>query len=55
MVSMAILNTLSDFIPHNFVVFDDKDPPWFNKKIRVLIQEKILNLIIVVIIVVTLI
>ena len=36
----TILNILSNFIPHEFVVWDDKDPPWFNKKIRILIQEK---------------
>ena len=36
----TILNILSNFIPHEFVVCDDKDPPWFNKKIRALIQEK---------------
>ena len=36
----TILNILSNFIPHKVVVFHDKDPPWFNKKIRALIQEK---------------
>ena len=36
----TILNILSNFIPHEFVVCDDKDPPWFNKKIGALIQEK---------------
>ena len=36
----TILNILSNFIPHEFVVCDDKDPPWFDKKIRALIQEK---------------
>ena len=36
----TILNILSNFIPHEYVVCDDKDPPWFNKKIRALIQEK---------------
>ena len=35
-----ILNILSGFIPHEFVVCDDKDPPWFTKKIWALIQEK---------------
>ena len=37
------------------VVCDDKDPPWFNKKIRALIQEKMLHLKIIVIIAVILI
>ena len=36
----TILNILSNFIPQEFVVCDDKAPPWFNKKIRALIQEK---------------
>ena len=36
----TILNILSNFIPHEYVVCDDKDSPWFNKKVRALIQEK---------------
>ena len=36
----TILNILSNFIPLESVVCDDKDPLWFNKKIRALIQEK---------------
>ena len=36
----TILNILSNFIPHEFVVCDDKDPPWFNKEIRALIQGR---------------
>ena len=36
----TILNILSNLIPHEFLVYDDKEPPWFNKKIRALIQEK---------------
>ena len=35
----TILNILSYLIPLKFAVYDDKDPPWFNKKIRALIQE----------------
>ena len=38
--NITILNILSNFIPHEFVVCNDKDPPWFNKKITALIQEK---------------
>ena len=33
------LNIFSNFIPHEFVVCDDKDP-WFSKKIRALVQEQ---------------
>ena len=36
----TILNIPSNFISHELVVYDDKDPPWSNKKIRPLIQEK---------------
>ena len=35
----TIRNIFSNFIPHEFAVCDDKIPPWFNKKIRVLIRE----------------
>ena len=38
----TILNILINFIPLLFVVCDDKDPPWFHKEIRALIQEKII-------------
>ena len=31
---------LSYFIPHEIIVCDDKDPTWFNNRIRTLIQEK---------------
>ena len=33
----AILNILSNFIPHETITCDDRDPPWFNKKIKSLI------------------
>ena len=36
----TILNVLSNFIPHETIVCDDKDPPWFNNRINTLIQEK---------------
>ena len=39
-VNSTILNTLSNFIPNESVVCDDKDSAWFNNKIRGLIQEK---------------
>ena len=37
----TILNILSNFIPHEVIVCDDKDPPWFNGKIKSLINEKL--------------
>ena len=36
----TILNILSNFIPHETIVCNDKDPPWFNNRIKTLIQEK---------------
>lgn len=33
-------NFFSEYIPHEFVVCEDKDSIWFNKEIRKLIQEK---------------
>ena len=35
----TILNIMKNFIPHATIVCDDKDPPWFNKRIKSLIQE----------------
>ena len=35
-----IYNILSNFIPHQTITIDDKDPPWFNTKIKSLLQEK---------------
>ena len=39
-LNKTVLNILSNFIPHELIACDDKDPPWFNTKIK-LIQEKI--------------
>ena len=39
--SKTVMNILSNFIPHELIVCDDKDPPWFNTKIKSLIHEKI--------------
>ena len=36
----TIKNILSNCIPHERITCDDKDPPWFNKNIKQLIQEK---------------
>ena len=35
----TILNILSNFILHKVIIYDDKDPPWLNKK-KGLIHEK---------------
>ena len=36
----TVLNILSNFIPHETIVCDGKDPPWFNNKMKALIQAK---------------
>ena len=36
----TLINIFSNFIPHEIIVCDDKDPPWFNNRIKTLIQEK---------------
>ena len=40
-LTKAILNIMSDFIPYEIVTIDDKDPPWINNKIKSLIRNKI--------------
>ena len=35
------MNIFSNFILHELIEFDDKDPLWFNTKIKSLIHEKI--------------
>ena len=39
-LNKTILNILSNFIPHDALTNDDKDPSWFTKKIKNIIQEK---------------
>ena len=36
----TIKNVLSNYIPHETITCDDKDPPWFNKNIKQLIQDR---------------
>ena len=37
----TIKNILRNFIPHETITCDDRDPPWINSPIRRLIQDKI--------------
>ena len=37
----TVFNIFSNFIPHELIVCDDKDPSWFNTKIKPTIHEKI--------------
>ena len=36
----TIKNIFSNFIPHETVTCEDRDPPWINNNIKQLIQEK---------------
>ena len=38
--SFSILNILNNYIPHETIICDDKDPPWFNSQIKSLIENK---------------
>ena len=40
-LNKTILNILSNFVPLETLTVDDKDPRWFTKKVKNLIQEKI--------------
>ena len=49
----TILNNLSTFIPLEILTCDDKDPPWFNKKVKGIIQGGKMHLTSIAIIVAT--
>ena len=36
----TILNIVSNFIPHETLICDDRDPPWINTQIKNLINDK---------------
>ena len=36
----TIMNVFENFIPHETVTCNDRDPPWMNKQIKTLIAEK---------------
>ena len=36
----TIWNIVSNFIPHETVICDDRDPPWINTRIKNLINDK---------------
>ena len=35
-----ISNVLNNYIPHETIICNDQDPPWFNNKVKKAIQEK---------------
>ena len=36
----SVLNVLSNFIPHETILCDDKNSPWFNSRTKSLLQDK---------------
>ena len=38
--NQTIINILCNFIPHESVLLDDRDPPWMKKEIKKMINEK---------------
>ena len=39
-LTKAVLNIMSNFIPNKKIIIDDRDPPWINNKIKSLIKNK---------------
>ena len=39
LINKTIKNTLSNFMPHETITFDDRDPPWINSQFKHLINE----------------
>ena len=39
-LTKALLNIMSNFIPNEVVTIDDRDLPWINNKIKSLIKDK---------------
>ena len=33
-------NIMTNFIPHETIIYDDRDPPWINNRIKKLIHER---------------
>ena len=40
MFNKTIKNIMSNHIPHETIICDDRDPPWINKDIKQLILDK---------------
>ena len=40
MFKKTIKNIMSDYIPHETIIWDGRDPPWRNKDIKQLILKK---------------
>ena len=43
MLNKTIKNIMSNYIPHEIVICDDRDPPWINKDIKQQILNRTFN------------
>ena len=39
-LTKTLLNIMSNFIPNETILVDDRDPPWITRKLKSIIQEK---------------
>ena len=39
-INRTISNILNNYIPHEIIVLNDIDPPWFNDKLGYLLKKK---------------
>ena len=39
-LTKTLLNIIQNFVPHETIVWDERDPPWINKEIKKLMNEK---------------
>ena len=40
MLAKTLLSIMSNFIPNETILVDDRDPPWITRKLKSMIQEK---------------
>ena len=38
--SDTLMNIMQNFLPNETIICDDRDPPWINKEIKQLIEQK---------------
>ena len=40
LIKLIMINYLSNYIPDEIIICDDRDPPWINNRVKELINEK---------------
>ena len=38
--SVTSMNIIQNFVPNETIIYDDRDPPWINKEIKQLLEQK---------------